>query len=299
MAQQQQQQQAQGRRRRKLTFDHRTRVYLIPTTGELSAAEFAALHRTADDDVATQAEVVRTIRAMGRHHFHDGDAVPQDDNQAQAQAQAQAPTQAPIRNDELTTRGLEHMRSSAHFQLRQRLKVLVNDVILAEQRRQHDAGRTAAESEEDVAAVSRSVTARNVEEALERAAGDAAYVRRAVAAELGHCQEVANGSIGTPHLVERSWAADLSQALAADDDNVTSTIPSTESVAASTTWRPTTSNSAILSDALSPSWPAGTGIGNTNTNVILNQMASNASVAMSNHKARASSLSGGCLRANS
>ena len=70
-----------------------------------------------------------------------------------------------------------------------------------------------------------------------------------------------------------SWAADLSQALAAADDNVTPTIPSTESVAASTTWRPTTSNSAVLFESLSPSWPAGTSAGNTNTNVILNQMA--------------------------
>ena len=177
----QQQQQAPGRRRRKLAFDHRTRVYLIPTTGELSAAELAALHRTADDDAATKAEIVRTVRAMGRHHFHDGDAVPHDDR---------APAQTP--NDELTTRGLDHMRSSAHFQLRQRLKLLVNDVILAEQRRQRDGGRTAAEAEEDVAALSRSVTARNIEEAVERAAGDAAYVRRTVVAELG--AELGRGS---------------------------------------------------------------------------------------------------------
>jgi len=172
---------AQGlpqRRRRKLTFNSRTRFYLVPTIGEMSTSEYAATYRTPHDDTANQAEIVRTVDAMLQHNFRDGDAVPPPFRTEPAAAASSANTAASgtHRGDELTTRGLEHMRSAAHARDRKEAKLMVTGAIFTEQEGQWDCGRTVAEGEEDIADVSREVTARHVEEALERAAQDAAYV---------------------------------------------------------------------------------------------------------------------------
>jgi hypothetical protein len=140
---------------------------------ELTTGEFAATYRTPDDDTANQQDIIRTIQAMAQHNFHDGGALPPallhngDDDAASSSATSST-------TDELTTRGLEHMRSSEHVRERKETKLLVTDAILDEQEEQWDCGRTVAESEDDIADVSRAVTSRSVQEALERAAGDAA-----------------------------------------------------------------------------------------------------------------------------
>ena len=83
---------------------------------------------------------------------------------------------------------------------------MVTDAILTEQEEQWACGRTVAESEDDIADVSRAVTSRSVQEAIEKAARDAAYVRRVVAHDL--CQQASDMQQGRS-LHYLSLAADL------------------------------------------------------------------------------------------
>ena len=246
--------------RRRLTFNNRTRIYLIPTLEELTTTEFAATYRTPDEDTANQKEIIRTIQAMAQHNFRDGDVLPSDlfDNSA---------------TDELTTRGLEHMRSSAHVRERKQTKLMVTDAILTEQEEQWDCGRTVAESEEDIADVSRSVTSRCVQEALERAAGDAAYVRRVVAQDL--CQQASNMQLGRS-LHNLSVAVDLPR----------TTTDTTGAGASITIPHPA---SFITQATPSPWSDASTTPPITTNTALLDQIASNASMAMSNKNKMSSS----------
>ena len=238
-----------SRQRRRLTFNNRTRIYLVPTLEELTTGEFAATYRTPGEDTANQQEIIRTIQAMAEHNFHDGNVLPGA-------------------TDELTTRGLEHMRSSAHVRERKETKLMVTDAILTEQEEQWDCGRTVAESEEDIADVSRAVTSRSVQEAIEKAARDAAYVRRVVAHDL--CQQASDMQQGRS-LHYLSLAADLP---------LTTTTDTTGTAAGITIPRPP----SFVAQATPNPWSvASTTPPNTANTTLLDQIASNASMAMSNH----------------
>ena len=260
-----------SRQRRRLTFNNRTRIYLVPTLEELTTAEFAATYRTPDDDTANQQEIIRTIQAMAQHNFHDGDVLPpaflnnnnnNDDEDT---------------TDELTTRGLEHMRSSAHVRERKETKLMVTDVILTEQEEQWDCGRTVAESEEDIADVSRAVTSRSVQEAIEKAARDAAYVRRVVAHDL--CQQASDMQLGWS-LHNLSLAADLPR---------TTTTDTTGTAAGITIPRPP----SFVTQATPNPWSVAstTPPNNTTNTTHLDQIASNSSMTMSNHSKKKMSSS--------
>ena len=247
----------QNRQRRRLTFNNRTRIYLIPTIEELTTTEFAATYRTPDDDTASQGEIIRTIQAMAQHNFHDGDALP-----ASLLTSPDAGTHD-ASADELTTRGLEHMRSSAHIKDRKETKLMVTDVILTEQEEQWDCGRTVAESEDDIADVSRAVTSRSVQEALERGAKDAAYVRRVVAHDLLCQQQQQQLGRGLDNL---SLAADLPLA----SDTTSTAVPH----------QPT----LLVNQAAPSPWSVASTPTTNTTNALLDQIASNASTATMSSK---------------
>ena len=269
------------RRGRRLTFNNRTRVFLIPTLAELTTGEFAATYRTPDDDTANQQDIIRTIQAMAQHNFHDGGALPPallhdgDDDAASSSATSST-------TDELTTRGLEHMRSSEHVRERKETKLLVTDAILDEQEEQWDCGRTVAESEDDIADVSRAVTSRSVLEALERAAGDAAYVRRVVAHDL-QCQQQQQQA--TAITSDMQLGRSLHNLSPADDlPHGTETSGTTSrSVDANSITVP---HSSFLNQATPNSWSVAS---TPTTNALLDQIASNASMAMMTNKNKMSS----------
>ena len=124
--------------------------------------------------------------------------------------------------------------------------------------------RTVAESEEDIADVSRSVTSHCVQEALERAAKDAAYVRRVVAQDL--CQQASNMQLGRSLHNPSPPVADLPRLPRTTTDTTSFTQASPNPWSVASTAPPTTTNTALL-----------------------NQIASNASMAMSNKNKMSSS----------
>ena len=108
-------------------FFTKTKIYLIPTAGELSPEEFEATYRTPQDEVKTQQELVKTIMIARQNN-------------------GQVPHEL---QDEYTTRGIEHMASNdnSHMQRRKVAKKQIVDGVLDEQDLQfdaYDAGKTLA-----------------------------------------------------------------------------------------------------------------------------------------------------------
>ena len=97
-------------------FLNKTKIYLVPTAGELSPEEFEACYRTPRDEIKTQQELVTTIMIARQNNGR----VPHE------------------LQDEYTTRGIEHM-ANGHSQRRKAAKKQVIDAVLDEQDLQFDA----------------------------------------------------------------------------------------------------------------------------------------------------------------
>lgn len=134
---------------RSVNFSRRTRVYLVPTLGELSNQEFYAVYGSNEDSRTNQAGVVDSIRNM-RLGVRESD-------------------------DTYTCRGLEHMRSQAHMNQRKINKDMLFDAVLDEQDRQIGEGIV---DEEALAEVAARMSQRARDAALALASSDEAYVRR-------------------------------------------------------------------------------------------------------------------------
>ena len=134
---------------RSVNFSRRTRVYLVPTLGEMSNQEFYAVYGSDEDSRTNQAGVVDSIRNM-RLGVRESD-------------------------DTYTCRGLEHMRSQAHMDQRKINKDMLFDAVLDEQDRQIGEGIV---DEEALAEVAARMSQRARDAALALASSDEAYVRR-------------------------------------------------------------------------------------------------------------------------
>ena len=134
---------------RSVNFSRRTRVYLVPTLGEMSNQEFYAVYGSDEDSRTNQAGVVDSIRNMRV-------GVPEFD-------------------DTYTSRGLEHMRSQAHMDQRKIKKDMLFGAVLDEQDRQISEGIV---DDEALAEVAARMSQRAKDAALALASSDEAYVRR-------------------------------------------------------------------------------------------------------------------------
>ena len=131
--------QAKGRR---LKFSRRTRIYLIPTLDELTQPEYDAYYRTPQDEKESQDHLVKTITTARQH---EGGTIPRR------------------LQDQLTTRGIEHMTCSNRMRRRSEIKKRVVNAVLDEQDQQFDdyeAGKTTrpVSNPERIASVSRRMT---------------------------------------------------------------------------------------------------------------------------------------------
>ena len=134
---------------RSVNFSRRTRVYLVPTLGEMSNQEFYAVYGSDEDSRTNQAGVVDSIRNM-RLGVRESD-------------------------DTYTCRGLEHMRSQAHMDQRRINKDMLFDAVLDEQDRQIGEGVI---DDEALAEIAARMSQRARDAALALASSDEAYVRR-------------------------------------------------------------------------------------------------------------------------
>ena len=106
----------QGRRSSiPVSFNSKTRIFLIPTVNEMSDAEWDVTYPTAEDMHRGQRNVVESILSLrqGRDESIE---------------------------DGICHRGLEHMRSPATVEASRAAKMAVIDAVLYEQERQWDAG---------------------------------------------------------------------------------------------------------------------------------------------------------------
>ena len=124
---------------------------LIPTLDELTQPEYDAYYRTPQDEKESQDHLVKTITTARQH---EGGTIPRR------------------LQDQLTTRGIEHMTCSNRLRRRSDIKKRVVNAVLDEQDQQFDdyeAGKTtvAVSDPERIASVSQcltrqcAVTARN------------------------------------------------------------------------------------------------------------------------------------------
>ena len=85
----------------RLQFSRRTRIYLIPTLDELTQTEYNACYRTPQDENESQDHLVKTITTARQH---EGGTIPRR------------------LQDQLTTRGIEHMTCSDRMRRRSEIK---------------------------------------------------------------------------------------------------------------------------------------------------------------------------------
>ena len=165
----------QGRRTSiPVSFNSKTKVFLIPTVDEMSDAEWDATYPTAEDMHRGQRNVVESILSLRRGNDESIE-------------------------DGVCHRGLEHMRNPTTVETSRAAKMTVIDAVLHEQERQWDAGIF-----DDVAlarvAEAASRSARDT--ALSLAAADEAFARRyqkekGVNEEEGQERAAVRGVLGT------------------------------------------------------------------------------------------------------
>lgn len=148
----------------RVRFLPRTQITLIPTLDEMSEEEIAAVWRNEYEDRQTQHGLVKTIRTMrggeaGRH-VKDG--------------------------ENISTRGLEYLRSTARMEQHIKNRDSVKDAVLQEQERQWS---KSIEDTEKIASSSARASQWALECALSLAKEDAAFVRRSIRKSLRECSK--------------------------------------------------------------------------------------------------------------
>ena len=147
-----------------VSFNRRTRVYLIPTRAELSKEEFAAAFLSASELKEVRDRIAGDIKAI---HVIDYGGGGDDDDECD---------EGPY------FRGIEHLLSKKSIMKKLEHKFHVTSSILAAQREGADSNH--------IASISSRASRWAVDSALIKAAADAAFVRRVTQNNKKHVQSV-------------------------------------------------------------------------------------------------------------
>mmetsp|Transcript_6294 Transcript_6294/g.13125 ORF Transcript_6294/g.13125 Transcript_6294/m.13125 type:complete len:186 (-) Transcript_6294:30-587(-) len=139
---------------RKVSFSSKVFVYLVPSTADLTQEEIESSWLTESDLSRMADDVVASIIAMRKQKSHSMESYEGDGNQ-------------------LSFRGLEHLRSRVHNDRQQKHKDLVYNTVLSKQKRDDQGIIT---NHDEIALVSNTLSGDAVRIARDRAISDEAFV---------------------------------------------------------------------------------------------------------------------------